>query len=98
MFNKVHKRKYFTYLCHPFKMPTLEQLNIIFESQLEFFGGAGLPKENFDGNADGNGLTQEKINDTPLNSYKNEKVSDGFEIAKISFNKTTKKLTFNSNI
>lgn len=57
-------------------MPTESQLDIIFEAQLEFFAGAGMPKQNLEGASDGYGLTEQKLSEKPLisrNSYLNFK-------------------------
>ena len=47
-------------------MPTTEQLLLIWESQLEFFGGSGEPKQNYEGSSDENGLTFAKPVDYPI--------------------------------
>jgi hypothetical protein len=47
-------------------MPTIKQLNYVWESQYEFFGGSGLPKQTYEGNSDEQGLTTQQITDTPI--------------------------------
>lgn len=45
-------------------MPTTEQLFTIWESQLEYFGGSGEPKQSFD--VDENGLFSLSLTDSPI--------------------------------
>lgn len=47
-------------------MPTRKQLHIIWESQSEFFGGTGQPKENYEGNSSPNGFTTNKQHEKPI--------------------------------
>ena len=74
-------------------MPTESQLDIILESQLEFFGGTGLPKQNYEGIADGHGFTQEKIVDAPQIPQHSFFRFSGESIGEIILNPETKEFT-----
>lgn len=78
-------------------MPTLAQLNIVLESQSEFFGGSGLPKQNFEGSADGYGLTDEKFLESPQSTQNSFFKFEGEHIGEISINPATKELVIKVN-
>lgn len=73
-------------------MPTIKQLHRIWECQFEFFGGAGIPKQNYEGVIDENGLTKLQLIDTPLRPKSSTREVDGKVIGKISFDKGSKDL------
>lgn len=73
-------------------MPTESQLDIILESQLEFFGGSGLPKQHFEGSSDGYGLTVEKYLESPQNIHNSLVPFRGKVIGEIIINPDTKEL------
>lgn len=82
-------------------MPTEEQLDIILESQLEFFGGSGLPKQHFEGSSEGYGLTFMKPVDAPLISKTSSFIFKGSKIGHIVLNPETRDLEIivnNSNL
>lgn len=78
-------------------MPTLSQLNIILESQSEFFGGSGLPKQNYEGSADGYGLTDEKFIESPQSTQNTFSKFEGERIGEILVDEATKKLVIKVN-
>lgn len=74
-------------------MPTQEQLFSIWETQFEFFGGFGQPKANYVGNSEGpsegNGLTSQRLANTPLVPHPIFKGFTGEEIGELKFNSET---------
>ncbi len=73
-------------------MPTGSQLDIILESQMEYFGGFGLPKQNFEGNTDGYGLTDTKLSEAPLSGHNSFFNFKGEVIGEIVVDPSTKEL------
>jgi hypothetical protein len=73
-------------------MPTEDNLDIILESQLEFFGGSGLPKQHFEGSSEGYGLTYMKPVDAPLVSKNSSFVFRGSKIGQIVLDSNTRNL------
>lgn len=47
-------------------MPTKAELHFVVESELEFFGGTGMPKEHFEGTTDNQGFTAQRWTDVPV--------------------------------
>ena len=47
-------------------MPTIKQLNEIWQAQYVMFGGPGEPKQSYDGNHDGQSFVTNMINETPV--------------------------------
>jgi hypothetical protein len=73
-------------------VPTKKQLQLIWEAQLEFFGGSGLPKQTYVGGAEDNGLTMEKEKDIPLVSKRKSSNSKGDKVGKLVYDKEHKGL------
>jgi len=70
-------------------MPTKKQLYSVWESQFEFFGGSGQPKQNYEGSSEDNGLASLKRNDTPIIPQNLSAVLDGEKIGTVSWNTET---------
>lgn len=65
-------------------MPTKTQLSTIWESQFEYFGGSGQPRQTYGANLDENGLTTEMYIDSPLNAQRHSDY-EGVEIGVLTF-------------
>lgn len=72
-------------------MPTKKQLYFVLESELEFFGGAGVPKEHFEGSTENHGFTKQKWPDTPVFG-RNRSNRSGKRIGRYILNKKTNNL------
>lgn len=73
-------------------MPTRKQLHSIWESQLEYFGGSGQPKQSYGINQDEHGLYTQQQVDTPL-TVRNQFISlEGVKIGKITIDPESKDL------
>ena len=72
-------------------MPTTDQLFSIWESQFEFFGGAGLPKQSYGGGSESS-FTSEKRNDVPIVPRANNRGTEGEIIGEIVWDKEQKDL------
>jgi hypothetical protein len=66
-------------------MPTERQLDIILESQFEFYGCAWQPKASFESNAQSHGLTSEKRTDTPMVPRISMESTSGEVLGKVSY-------------
>lgn len=73
-------------------MPTKKQLSHIWESQFEYFGGSGQPRQTYGVNLDENGLTTQQLTDVPIMSKNNYSEFKGDIIGMITFNEQNKNL------
>lgn len=72
-------------------MPTKKQLHFVLESELEFFGGAGVPKEHFEGSTENQGFTVQKWTDIPV-SRKNRNSRRGKRVGRYILSRKTNTL------
>ncbi len=67
-------------------MPTRRQLHLIWEAQLEMFGGSGQPKQNYEASAI-NGFTTDKDVDKPIIPPKSLKKGEGDYLGELAYDK-----------
>ncbi len=70
-------------------MPTLKQLNQIWQAQYVMFGGPGEPKQNYDGGPDGQSFVTNMINETPVIPQNDFHSATGEVIGTIIFDEQT---------
>lgn len=76
-------------------MPTIKQLNEIWDSEFEFFGGLGTPQELSNNFNEGHGLTDEKKVDTPAQDLsEKDNNPEGEILGFLHYNKKTNEITF----
>jgi hypothetical protein len=71
-------------------MPTERQLDLVLESQFEFYGGAGQPKAIYEGSSQSHGLATEKRLDTPMVPKISLEASNGDIIGRVSYDAENK--------
>ena len=74
-------------------MPTIKQINKIWDSEYEFFGSIGSPKEIYGQLNEGHGLIDQKGVDTPLEIEETQE-SEGEVIGILHYDEESNEITF----
>lgn len=73
-------------------MPTIKQLNLIWQAQQVIFGGPGEPKQSYVSSDNEHGLAMNQINEVPVIPQNRLHESKGEIIGHVEFNEETDSL------